>query len=119
MERPDIQAAWNKEFTVAFESDSWGQIEEAEESYERLATKIKSVHDENAFRFSAQEKALLLKLSTALNLRACEMRDDMELGVGPKGVRQIKRVFEQVLIQENPVPEFPFVLPTSAVQAVE
>eukprot|EP00854_Cymbomonas_tetramitiformis_P011641 gene11641-13749_t len=91
MERADTQRMWDKEFKVALESDSWGQIEEAKESYERLATKIKELHDENTFRFSAQEKALLLKLSAALNLRSREMRDDVELGVGTRGMQLLRK----------------------------
>ncbi|KAK3245153.1 hypothetical protein CYMTET_45264 [Cymbomonas tetramitiformis] len=119
MERADTQRMWDKEFKVALESDSWGQIEEAKESYERLATKIKELHDENTFRFSAQEKALLLKLSAALNLRSREMRDDVELGVGTRGMQLLRKLFEVVLVKNDPCPEFPFDLPSSALQAVE
>jgi len=109
---------WKREFKIALESDTWGQIEEAKEAYERLGAKIKTTHDENTFRFGVPEKALLLKLATALTLRAREVQDDQDLGIGMAGMEMLKCVLDDVLVQHSPPPKFPFNLPNSAMHAL-
>lgn len=109
-----MRAKWRREFKVALEADTWGQIEEAREGYERLAAGIKQVHDDAPFRLAAAEKGLLLKLASALTVRAREVHDDLDLGVGSHGVQQLQDAFDGVLINPNP-PRFPFELPNAAV----
>mmetsp|Transcript_26637 Transcript_26637/g.44611 ORF Transcript_26637/g.44611 Transcript_26637/m.44611 type:complete len:293 (+) Transcript_26637:172-1050(+) len=114
MERDDLRNMWSKDFKVALEHDTWGQIEEAKETYERLAQKISTTDEENKLRFSASEKGLLLKLASALNLRSAEVRDDVFHGVGVKNMQKLVAVFDKVLKVQNAPPIFPFDLPGSA-----
>mmetsp|Transcript_25617 Transcript_25617/g.31074 ORF Transcript_25617/g.31074 Transcript_25617/m.31074 type:complete len:292 (+) Transcript_25617:136-1011(+) len=118
MDRDEVSAMWNKEFENAREAESWGQIEEAKEGYDRLASKVKQVHDDNGFRHSAEEKAILLKLVNALNIHSKEVMYDQELGVGARGIAAISKFMPKVLVQYNPPPSFPINMPQSAVNSV-
>mmetsp|Transcript_10028 Transcript_10028/g.20934 ORF Transcript_10028/g.20934 Transcript_10028/m.20934 type:complete len:294 (-) Transcript_10028:93-974(-) len=118
MERDDLCHMWRKEFKVAVEHDTWGQKEEAKETYERLAQKIRITNDENKLRFTASEKGLLNKLASALTLRAAEVKDDVDHGVGSRGMQKLVPVFDRVLVQQDPQPPFPLDLPGAALSVL-
>lgn len=101
MSREDTRANWQRDFNLALEVDTWGQVEEAQEKYEKLAAQILAVESNNAFGLSAEEKLLLSKLSATLGLRGREIRQDFDRDLGSEGMKMLAPVFKEVLVKPN------------------
>mmetsp|Transcript_37807 Transcript_37807/g.119256 ORF Transcript_37807/g.119256 Transcript_37807/m.119256 type:complete len:293 (+) Transcript_37807:292-1170(+) len=103
----DIAGQWRRLFSEGLESDSWGQVEEANESYERLAGKMTQELQENTLRLDRDERGLLIKIVTAVKARSREITQGGNLGVGTNGMKAIKPVLDNFLVEPAGSVHFP------------
>mmetsp|Transcript_1177 Transcript_1177/g.4414 ORF Transcript_1177/g.4414 Transcript_1177/m.4414 type:complete len:319 (-) Transcript_1177:1068-2024(-) len=107
--REELRAAWEKEFQLALELDTWGQVEEAKEGYERVAAKILAGESNASLGLSASEKTILAKLAATLGLRAREIGQNHSRDLGEDGMRTLAPVFKQILV--DPSAKLPYEVP--------
>lgn len=130
-ERAALQARWLGRFRRGAGADGWGQVEEAEEEYDRLWGDITgelrgggagagagegagagAEGGAGGAGFSGAEREALENVAAALILRITELRNGEDLGLGAQAVRQLEPLLSRVLVRpaDEPVGEFPLQL---------
>jgi len=127
-DRGALQARWLARFRTGAEADGWGQVEEAEEEYDRLWGDITgelrggaaggggngggSGGARGSVGFSGAEREALENIAAALILRITELRNGEDLGLGAQAVRQLEPLLARVLVRPagEPVGDFPLQL---------
>lgn len=75
MDKEQLRLAWQSLFSKALQHDSWGQIVEAQEDYQRMASAIAAKQGQTAM--TSKEKDLMHKLVLCLSARVAAMNTVM------------------------------------------
>eukprot|EP00735_Rhodelphis_limneticus_P004404 TRINITY_DN15990_c0_g1::TRINITY_DN15990_c0_g1_i1::g.3844::m.3844 TRINITY_DN15990_c0_g1::TRINITY_DN15990_c0_g1_i1::g.3844 ORF type:complete len:315 (-),score=62.06,sp/Q6PBN2/AIDA_DANRE/35.62/2e-49,Aida_C2/PF14186.1/9.9e-50,Aida_N/PF08910.5/2.8e-19,MIT/PF04212.13/0.0037,Fibrillarin/PF01269.12/0.18 TRINITY_DN15990_c0_g1_i1:486-1403(-) len=78
-DRQAVKVRWLREFTQALDSDSWGQMMEAIEGYEKLVDHMTQLLDQ--LNLSHEERAYMSKLIACLQLRIKTLQSNNPNGI--------------------------------------
>jgi hypothetical protein len=94
---------WHREFAKAIELDGWGQVEEAREIYESLATTM-SREQEAADAWTEKQQQAVKKLVICLRLRSQVIRRDQVDGINGENMKALCNVFENLFKKDKKFP---------------
>mmetsp|Transcript_37371 Transcript_37371/g.83169 ORF Transcript_37371/g.83169 Transcript_37371/m.83169 type:complete len:296 (+) Transcript_37371:122-1009(+) len=100
----DTRVRWERAFLEALEYDTWGQVEEAIEGYQRLQVAAAAEYVENVLQLSMTRRDGIGKLAGALKYRVQELQSSAERGVGLVGMKSIKPFMKDMIISDATFP---------------
>ncbi|GAX81391.1 hypothetical protein CEUSTIGMA_g8822.t1 [Chlamydomonas eustigma] len=96
----DTRARWDRAFVEAVDFDTWGQVEEATEGYQRLQVAAAAEYVENVLQLSMNRRDGIGKLATALKLRVQELQNSTDNRVGLKGMKALKPYMKEIIVSD-------------------
>ena len=114
--RADACAKWRRLLATCVDSDAWGQIEEAEESFRNLSRTLVKDSESATLAFAAHEALLLREIALTCELRANALGGlgEPSDGVEREHVECIKQILESVA-NGSPFPQhLPFNVSSSS-----
>ena len=96
---------WDKEYAKAIELDGWGQVEEAREIYESLATTMS--REEGAAdqgEWTDKQRQAVKRLVICLRLRSQVIRRDEVAGINSENMKALRNVFENLFKKDKKFP---------------
>ena len=96
---------WHREFAKAIELDGWGQVEEAREIYESLATTMSREQDAaGPGMWTEKQLQAVKKLVICLRLRSQVIRRDQVDGINGENMKALRNVFENLFTKDKKFP---------------
>lgn len=96
----DTRARWDRAFLEALDFDTWGQVEEATETYQRLQVAAAAEYEENILQLEMKRRDGIGKLASVLKLRVQELQNGSDKSVGLKGMKRVKPFMKEMIISD-------------------
>lgn len=112
----DTRARWDRAFQEAVDYDTWGQVEEALEGYQRLQVAAAAEYVENVLQLPMGRRDGIGKLAAALKHRIEELSKGANRGIGLAGMKSLKAFMKEIIITDATFP-LPGVKPETTITA--
>eukprot|EP00798_Chlamydomonas_sp_ICE-L_P032541 gene32541-17258_t len=100
----DTRARWERAYLEALDFDTWGQVEEAIEGYQRLQIAAAAEYLENVLMLPLSRRDGIGKLASALKVRAQELSSGDERSIKLNGMKDVKPYMKEIIVTDS---EFP------------
>ncbi|GLC39321.1 hypothetical protein PLESTB_000897600 [Pleodorina starrii] len=100
----DTRARWDRAFQEAVDYDTWGQVEEALEGYQRLQVAAAAEYVENVLQLAMVRRDGIGKLATALKYRIEELSKSANRNIGLSGMKTLKGFMKEIIISDATFP---------------
>ncbi|KAG2452599.1 hypothetical protein HYH02_002836 [Chlamydomonas schloesseri] len=110
----DTRARWDRAFQEAVDYDTWGQVEEALEGYQRLQVAAAAEYVENVLQLPMNRRDGIGKLASALKYRIEELSKSSNKNVGLAGMKTLKGFMKEIIITDAVFP-LPHVKPEGTI----
>ncbi|PNH09929.1 Axin interactor, dorsalization-associated protein [Tetrabaena socialis] len=100
----DTRARWDRAFQEAVDYDTWGQVEEALEGYQRLQVAAAAEYVENVLQLPMVRRDGIGKLAAALKHRIEELSKSTKKGVELAGMKTLKGYMKEIIITDAAFP---------------
>ncbi|KAL6761578.1 cytoskeletal adhesion-domain-containing protein [Haematococcus lacustris] len=100
----DTRGRWDRAFGEALDFDTWGQVEEAIEGYQRLQVAASAEYVENVLQLPLHRRDSIGKLAAALKLRVQELQGSSDRGIGLNGMKTIRSFMKQLIVTDASFP---------------
>ncbi|KXZ49926.1 hypothetical protein GPECTOR_19g377 [Gonium pectorale] len=112
----DTRARWDRAFQEAVDYDTWGQVEEALEGYQRLQVAAAAEYVENVLQLPLVRRDGIGKLATALKYRIEELSKSVNRNVGLTSMKNLKKYMKEIIITDAVFP-LPGIQPEGTITA--
>lgn len=100
----DTRFTWNKAFQEALDHDTWGQVEEAVNGYQRLQVAAAVEHVENVLDLPGHRRQAIGQLANILKLRIQELNAGVRGSVGLPGMQALKPFMAGLIVSDVCLP---------------
>mmetsp|Transcript_14744 Transcript_14744/g.36779 ORF Transcript_14744/g.36779 Transcript_14744/m.36779 type:complete len:300 (-) Transcript_14744:97-996(-) len=100
----DTRSRWERAYVEALDFDTWGQVEEAIEGYQRLQVAAAAEYVENVLQLPMHRRDNIGKLASALKFRIQELQASSDKGVGLAGMKAIKVHMKDIIVTDASFP---------------
>ncbi|WIA16473.1 hypothetical protein OEZ85_013156 [Tetradesmus obliquus] len=100
----DTRFTWNKAFQEALDHDTWGQVEEAVNGYQRLQVAAAVEHVENVLDLPGHRRQAIGQLANILKLRIQELNAGVRGSVGLPGMQALKPFMAGLVVSDVCLP---------------
>ncbi|KAG1667414.1 hypothetical protein FOA52_004831 [Chlamydomonas sp. UWO 241] len=101
----DTRARWDRAFLEAVDFDTWGQVEEATEGYQRLQVAASAEYVENILMLDMHRRDGIGKLAAVLKLRIQELQAGRDKSaVGLKSMKLLKPFMKDIIVSDTNFP---------------
>ncbi|EFJ50605.1 hypothetical protein VOLCADRAFT_120601 [Volvox carteri f. nagariensis] len=100
----DTRARWDRAFQEAVDYDTWGQVEEALEGYQRLQVAAAAEYVENVLQLPMVRRDGIGKLATALKYRIEELSKGANRSIGLSSMKNLRGFMKEIIISDAAFP---------------
>ncbi|MEW5308696.1 MAG: hypothetical protein WDW38_000635 [Sanguina aurantia] len=100
----DTRGRWERAYLEAVDFDTWGQVEEALEGYQRLQVAASAEHVENVLQLGVHRRDGIGKLAAVLKHRMQELQSNQDRGVGLVGMKKLKAYMKDIITTDGAFP---------------
>ncbi|MEW5298637.1 MAG: hypothetical protein WDW36_001732 [Sanguina aurantia] len=100
----DTRGRWERAYLEAVDFDTWGQVEEALEGYQRLQVAASAEHVENVLQLGVHRREGIGKFAAVLKHRMQELQSNQDRGVGLVGMKKLKAYMKDIITTDGCLP---------------